>query len=313
MANIKHIAILGATSQIARDLILSFSKDNDKKLHLFSRHSDNVTKWLKDIRLSECHLVDDYAAFGTQEFDAIFNFVGVGDPAKAAAMGASIFEITLQYDELALNYLRQHPACRYIFLSSGAAYGSNFDEPVNSETKAIIDINKLQSQDWYGIAKFFVECRHRSYTHLKIVDLRVFNYFSRSHDINTNFLISDILRAVLTKTELTTSSENILRDFLHPHDFSQLISKLIELPDFGNQVFDCYTKDPVSKFSLLERFNHDFGLQYRIVEGEIRASATGSKFNYYSLNHSASKIGYTPKFTSLDGILEEAKAIFSYA
>ena len=28
-------------------------------------------------------------------------------------MGASIFNVTLQYDELALSYVRQHPTCRY--------------------------------------------------------------------------------------------------------------------------------------------------------------------------------------------------------
>jgi nucleoside-diphosphate-sugar epimerase len=242
----------------------------------------------------------------------IINFVGAGNPKVTDAIGRSIFDITYEYDSLAINYLEKNPSCKYIFISSGAAMGNIYDQPAKVDSKASFSLNSLVESDWYGIAKFFAECRHRSYTHLKIVDLRVFNYFSRSHDINASFLISDILRAVLKKTELTTSNENILRDFLHPHDFNQLISKLIELPDFGNQVFDCYTKDPVSKFSLLERFKYDFGLQYRIVDSGVKSSATGSKFNYYSLNQSVSKIGYTPKFTSLNGILEEAKSILSH-
>ena len=308
-----NIAILGATSEIAKDLTILLSNEKDKDLHLFARRPEEVIKWLSNFGLSKIKHVDSFDSFGTQNFDVIINFVGVGNPKVAEAIGRSIFDITYEYDSLAINYLNKNPSCKYIFISSGAAMGNIYDQPAKVDSKASFSLNSLVESDWYGIAKFFAECRHRSYTHLKIVDVRVFNYFSRSHDINASFFISDILRAVLTKTELTTSSENILRDFLHPHDFNQLISKLIELPDFGNQVFDCYTKDPVSKFSLLERFNHDFGLQYRIVEGEIRASATGSKFNYYSLNHSASKIGYIPKFTSLDGILEEAKAIFSYA
>jgi hypothetical protein len=33
------IAILGATSQIAKDLIVSFSNEKDKQLHLFAQHS----------------------------------------------------------------------------------------------------------------------------------------------------------------------------------------------------------------------------------------------------------------------------------
>jgi len=38
--------------------------------------------------------VHDYDAFSDDEhFDAILNFVGVGNPALAAAMGASIFDL----------------------------------------------------------------------------------------------------------------------------------------------------------------------------------------------------------------------------
>jgi nucleoside-diphosphate-sugar epimerase len=309
MENIQRIGILGATSQIAKDLIISFSTEADKFLHLFARTPHNISNWLKDQGLSNLYLVDDFLLFSKQEFDVIINFVGVGDPRQATLLGPKIIDITLQYDELALNYLSQHPSCRYIFISSGAAMGNIFDLPARVDSQASFNLNSLAESDWYGIAKFIAECRHRSYAHLKIVDLRVFNYFSRSHNINSNFLISDILRAVLTKTELTTSRENILRDFLHPQDFKQLISKLIESPDFGNQVFDCYTKNPVSKFSLLENFKLTFGLQYRVLDNLVSASATGSKFNYYSLNQSASKIGYSPKFTSLDGILEETRAI----
>ena len=48
------IAILGATSQIARDLIVSFSADAEKKLHLFARRPDEVTKWLAFAGMSGC-------------------------------------------------------------------------------------------------------------------------------------------------------------------------------------------------------------------------------------------------------------------
>ena len=122
------IAILGATSQIAKDLVLAFSKQDNHELVLFARRPEIVTQWLVSVGLSGRHAVSDFAAFSTDlHFDAILNFVGVGDPAQAAAMGASIFDITLKYDQMALNYLEHHPQCRYIFLSSGAAYGSNFE------------------------------------------------------------------------------------------------------------------------------------------------------------------------------------------
>ena len=142
-------------------------------------------------------------------------------------MGASIFDVTLKYDQMALDYVRQHPDCRYIFLSSGAVYGSSFDKPVNEKTKATIAINNLQPQDWYALAKLQAECRHRSLPHLRIVDIRVFNYFSHTQDMEARFLITDILRAIRDKTVLQTSFDNIVRDFVHPTDLHQLIECIV--------------------------------------------------------------------------------------
>ena len=304
------IAILGATSQIANDLIGSFSNEEDKQLHLFARRPDDVTKWLNDVGLSERYLIDDYAVFGTQEFDAILNFVGVGNPAQAAAMGASIFDVTLQYDELALNYVRQHPECRYIFLSSGAAYGASFDAPVDAETKATIAINNLQPQDWYAVAKLHAECRHRSLAHLPIVDIRVFNYFSHTQDMDTRFFISDIVRAIRDKTVLMTSADYMMRDFIGPDDFHQLVNAILTSPA-TNDVIDCYSKAPIDKPTLLAAMQLQFGLQYELVQATTGVNATGSKPHYYSLNKRAKNYGYQPRYNSLDGLLKEIQKIFN--
>ena len=79
MRNICRIAILGATSQIARDLILSCSDRTDKHLHLFARSTDELAKWLASARLSGRYPIDDFSKFPLHEFDAIINFVGVCD------------------------------------------------------------------------------------------------------------------------------------------------------------------------------------------------------------------------------------------
>jgi nucleoside-diphosphate-sugar epimerase len=299
-----RIAILGATSQIAKDLIVSFSTEEDKRLHLFARRPNNVTKWLKDVGLSERYLVDDFAVFSTQEFDAILNFVGVGNPVQVAAMGTSIFDITLKYDELALNYVRQHPECRYIFLSSGAAYGLSFDAPVDGETNATIAINHLQPQGWYGVAKLHAECRHRSLAHLPIVDIRVFNYFSHTLDMDARFLITDIVRAIRDKTVLITSADYIVRDFVGPDDFHQLVNAILSSPASNNAV-DCYSKAPIDKPTLLLEMQMRFGLQYDLIQSSTGVNGTGSKPHYYSLNTSATNFGYRPRFTSLNCILKE--------
>ncbi len=306
-----RVGILGATSQIAKDLISSFSAEEAKHLHLFARRPDDVTKWLKDAGLLEHYLVDNFDVFGTQEFDAIINFVGVGNPAQAIAMGASIFDVTLQYDELALSYVRQHPACRYIFLSSGAAYGSSFDAPVDVSTKAAIAINNLQPSDWYAVAKMHAECRHRSLTHLPITDIRVFNYFSHTQNMDARFLITDIVRAIRDKSVLKISADYMVRDFIGPRDFYQLVNVLLNAPAV-NAVVDCYSKAPIDKLTLLTAIQERFGLRYELTQTSTSLDATGSKPYYYSINKRANDFGYRPSLTSLESVVHELEILFEH-
>lgn len=304
------IAILGATSQIARDLIVSFAVAKDKQLHLFARRPDEVTKWLAAAGLSGRYPVDDFSDFAKHEFEAAINFVGAGNPAQTQAMGNSIFDVTLRFDELVLNYLQTRPECRYFFLSSGAAYGPVFNEPANRSTPAMVPINNLSPQDWYGVAKLHAECRHRAHPEWPIVDIRVFNYFSRTMDISARFLITDILRAIRDKAVLKTSPEYIVRDFLHPVDFYKLVSALLSSPA-ANTALDCYSRAHIDKPSLLAAMQERFGLQYEITSASVSVNATGGKAHYYSLNKRAADFGYQPELTSLEGILLESEKILS--
>lgn len=306
-----RVAVLGATSQIAKDLVQSFAAQSSHELVLYARRPDVVAHWLTRVGLAGRYAVADFAAFSTGEhFDAILNFVGVGDPAQAAAMGATIFDVTLKYDEMALNYVRQRPDCRYIFLSSGAAYGASFDAPVDANTKSTIAINNLQPQDWYAVAKLHAECRHRSMAHLPIVDIRVFNYFSHSQDMEARFLITDIVRAIRDKTVLKTSADYIVRDFIHPSDFGNLVNAILAAPA-ANAVVDAYSKAPIDKLSLLSAMQEKFGLQYEPVQTGAGINATGGKPHYYSLSERAAEFGYLPVMTSLEGVLREAEHVLN--
>ncbi|MBI5890587.1 MAG: NAD-dependent epimerase/dehydratase family protein [Nitrosomonadales bacterium] len=303
-----RIAILGATSQIARDLTLSLASEANKHLHLFARRPDEVTNWLVSAGLTGRYPADGFSEFSKHEFDAVINFVGVGNPAQAVAMGNTIFEVTLRFDEMVLEYLQMHPACRYLFLSSGAAYGSSFSEPAKRDTPAVVAINNLAPHEWYGVAKLHAECRHRAHPELHIIDIRVFNYFSRTQDISARFLITDMLRAIRDKTVLKTSPDYIVRDFLHPSDFYKLVCALLAAPA-ANAVVDCYSRAPVDKPNLLAAMKKEFGLCFEVAEATVSVNATGSKPHYYSLNTRAAGFGYQPALTSLEGIVKEASFV----
>jgi nucleoside-diphosphate-sugar epimerase len=308
-----RIAIFGATSAIAKDLVLSFAAHNHHALTLFARRPEAVCDWLTSVGLAERYVSADFDGFcADHKFDAIINFVGVGNPAQAIVMGAAIFDITLKYDELALDYVRRNPACRYIFLSSGAAYGSRFDEAADRNTTASVAINDVQPHDWYAVAKLHAECRHRSLPHLPIVDIRVFNYVSRTQDMSARFLISDVLRAILEKSMLLTSPDYIVRDYLHPLDFHRLVNAILAAPA-ANASIDCYSLAPIDKPQLLALMKEKFGLKYQIIPGRLGVNATGNKPHYYSKNARAADFGYRPGFTSEDAIVMEIQAILDVA
>jgi nucleoside-diphosphate-sugar epimerase len=300
-----RIAILGANSQIAKDLLLSFSKKKKYEFSLFVRKAELLKKWINNKNLNESYQVQEYSEFSNhQKYDVIINFVGIGDPAKAQKMGSNIFKVTEQYDDMALEYLKQYKRTKYIFLSSGAVYGGNYQEPVNKDTIATIDINNLKSTDWYALAKLYAEAKHRSLSDLSIVDVRVFNYFSHTQSMNARFLITDIIHAIKNKEVFKTSSENIARDFITPPDFYNLIRTIIDFKPI-NIALDCYTKSPVLKFDLLSEFGSKFGLKYEVGKDIDIVNATGVKLNYYSVNKAAKSMGYNPKNTSLEGIIQE--------
>jgi len=306
----ERIAILGASSQIAKDLIQSLAREGVSEVLLYVRDVAAAQRWQQSHGLD--FAVSDYAHYGRAPHDAVLNFVGVGDPQRAAQMGGAIFGITQQYDDLALEQLKLHPRRRYIFLSSGAAYGPTFSQPADANTRASIALNAVTPQDYYAIAKLHAECKHRALPELAITDLRVFNYFGRSQDLNARFFITDILRAIRDDSVLQTTDGQMVRDYLHPQDFHQLVRRVLDAPP-QNRAFDCYSAAPVEKRELLTAMQRRFGLRYQVTAGAGPAAgivnATGAKPFYYSLNRQAAELGYQPAYSSIDGITVESAII----
>jgi nucleoside-diphosphate-sugar epimerase len=249
----------------------------------------------------------DYGAFGRDHYDALINFVGAGDPARVAQMGAKIVDVTLRFDKLAIDYVRSWPKCRYLFLSSGAVYGGDFERPADAEKACRLRVDHLCARDFYAIAKLRAEQAHRILYALPIVDIRVFSYFSRTLKMSSRFFIGDVLRAILGRQTLETSDLPMIRDFLHPRDFSALISSLLG-GDPINAAIDCYTVAPVEKCVLLSEMRSRFGLSYQLVESAPWVRSLHKQY-YYSLNRQAAVFGYQPAFSSIQCVLQEASHI----
>ena len=303
----KRIAILGATSHIAKGLIDNFCKDGEVKLNLFARSPDKIRDFLKSINCPKVCNISSFGKFAKGNYDVVINCVGIGNPALLKDTGAAIFELTETYDNLIFSYLKNHKESIYINFSSGAVYGREFNSPVNYSSVNSVNVNALDETSYYSIAKLHSEAKHRASLGFKIIDLRIFAYFSRFIDLDSHYLITGMINSIMSGKVFKTGKNNIIRDYVGPEDLYSLVCSCIKKG--SNDAYDVYTRMPVKKFDILKSFHKEFGLKYKISDRYSSTSVTGPKEVYWSKNRKAKELGFKPAYSSLKLLIKETKAI----
>lgn len=312
MKKSRKIAILGSTSHIAKGLVNNFLQYGGFSLHLYTRSPDKVRGFLGAIGKSpdkDCIIHEGYRNFMKFFHDVIINCVGVGTLNKPGNKYSDYFMVTEKYDNLAIGYLcNSCPDTLYITFSSGAIYGREFSAPVEENTMNSIRVNHIAKEDYYAIARLNAEAKHRAFNGLRIVDLRIFSYFSRFIDLTDGYFITEVIDSILNMKVLATNNVNIVRDYVHPEDIYSIIRKCMDAGKL-NVAFDVISAKPVEKREILDYFSSVYALKYEISQSLSRVSTTGSKNIYYSNYNNAVCIGYKPVFNSMDAIKEESKHI----
>lgn len=302
------IAILGATSHIAKGLILNFSHSKTGELFLFARVPKKVKDFLKANNLKpDCH-IERFKYFSKGKYDVIINCVGLGTPIKVREASGAVFKITEEFDNLILEYLLRYPGDLYINFSSGAAYCSTFTQKVGNDPKLAISVSDIKPENYYGMAKLYSEAKHRAMAKSRIVDIRIFSYFSRFIDLNGGYFITEMLKSLKKKETFVTSQYDFVRDFLAPEDLFNLICRIIKSKPF-NGAIDAYSSAPISKFNILKYFAKHYSLKYVLDYNFKFACSTGGKSLYYSNSRNAASLGYRPKHSSLAAVAMEAQYI----
>ncbi|MFC2039098.1 NAD-dependent epimerase/dehydratase family protein [Chloroflexota bacterium] len=308
------IAIFGATSHIAKGLINNFLKSREFSLHLYTTSPEKASSFLDSIEKApgiDFVIHEGYKNFMKSSYDVIINCVGVGTMAKLRGNYTNWFMVTEKYDNLAIEYLLiNRPDALYISLSSGTVYGRDFSAPMKENTRHCIDVNHIVLEDYYPIVRLNAEAKHRAFGNLRIIDLRLFAYFSRFIDFADGYFITELLDCILKKKIFITGNINFVRDYVHPEDLFSIIGKCIDTEKI-NEAFDVTSSEPVEKQGILDYFSSEYGLKYEISQSLNYVSATGPKSVYYSEYNNASKIGYKPVFSSMDTIKEESKYIIN--
>ncbi len=104
----KKIAVLGATSHIAKGLIYHFSREGFKNIDLYARSKNKLEDFLKPINCPYTYPKKDFTDLYKHGYDAIINCVGMGTPEKVKKTGKDIFKLTEEFDNLVLEYLKKH-------------------------------------------------------------------------------------------------------------------------------------------------------------------------------------------------------------
>jgi nucleoside-diphosphate-sugar epimerase len=306
------IALCGATSHIAKGLIYNFIQLGGFHLHLYTRSIDPMDNFLKSIGKTNCYNCDvhvGYKDFMQHDYDVVINCVGVGTMNKLQGNYAKYFMVGEEYDNLIIGYLYNRcPDTLYISFSSGAVYGRGYSAPVEENTKNSIPVNHITVEDYYTITRLNSEAKHRALKGFRIVDLRVFSYFSRFIDLNDEYFIAEVINCTLKKKVLVTDNMNIIRDYAHPKDLFGLITKCLDTEQI-NVAFDVNSSKPVEKREILDYFSSEYGLKYITVQNINQICPTGMKKTYCSNYDNSSTIGHRPEFSSMETISQEAEYI----
>lgn len=303
----QRIAILGATGHVGKVLTSGLAAAGRHEVVAVARDEAKLDRFLAT--LPHCGGVERESFERTAgDYDVVINCVGIGDPAGVTTSGATILQLTEQFDEHVTGYLDIRPEARVISFSSGAAYLGDFEEPVSESSLAAVPINGIRRTDYYGIAKLASEARHRGAADRAIVDLRLFGLFSRFIDPLASYFMNDVYRAIAQKAPLEVGPESIHRDYVDPDDLVALVTTIIDAPP-TNDVYDVYSLAPAEKFELLDDFASRYGLSYHVRQDPTMPAATGVKPYYYSTNRRASGSGYLPTKTSIQSLTKEIDAL----
>jgi len=306
------IALLGATSHIAKGLIENFVLNNqDMEMHLYARDKTSVERFLKEnysIASVNCEIKNSFENLQSSQYKAIINCVGVGTVDKFSDGYFRYFTVTEKFDNLVLDYIKHNPDVLYINISSGIVYGDS-DDIGYQNGQSLVAVNNMDVKEYCIISNMNAEAKHRAYSSLRIVDLRVFSYFSRFADLTEPYFINKIVSSVLKRVPFVTSQQDMVRDYIDPKDLYQAVCLCMK-QDKVNAAYDVFSMSPASKKDIIDQFINKYGLIVEYVEGP-NLSGTGEKNQYFSYNYSLHDIGFDPNYSAIDAVLNESARIIN--
>lgn len=296
-----RLAILGATGQIGRSLARAYAPRC--AVTLFARRPEAAAAFLERHGLQA--EVQPYDRLPERRYDLIVNAAGDGVPGRIRGAGPAILEVTERFDRLCLEAQERHPGTGYVFLSTGAIYGPDYREALAPDPVLRLPLGRLDAGLFYPLAKRLAELRHRADPERPVADIRIFGFVSPQIDLESDFLVAQMLRAAVEGGTFRTGPADVPRDYIAAEDLVGFLDLLAER-GCPNGAYDLLSAAPTSKLRLLAVLAERLGLDVR-VEGE--ADAPLALPPRLSVQADAEPLGFRPERTSLDNVLAVAEVL----
>jgi nucleoside-diphosphate-sugar epimerase len=241
LVNSKKIGILGATGLIAQELIREL---------VFLGY--DVTKFSRTQSSSlGLHPYDQLLEHN--DLGAIVNLVGGHSKNSETAKLEQVHTI----DELACEW-SQTSARPYVYISSGAVFGSGHLQPVSVDSPFGLET----TMDPYAQGKFNAEQRHSAIRTKggRVSDLRMFSYAGPSFIQDGRYFLSSVLKAAVGKDVFYAEGSEFVRDYIGARELSSAILNVLKLEE-GIR-FNLYSEQSVTRKQILEFFKKRLDLSF---------------------------------------------------
>ena len=232
-------------------------------------------------------------------FDVIVHCAGNGSVAFSLSNPMQDFDKTVASTVAVLEFIRlMNPACRFVYPSSAAVYGSQPDI-------VIAECTPLNPVSPYGYYKVMVENLCKIYSDFFSLDARVIRFFSIYGDGLKKQLLWDASNKLITNNDDTVvffGTGNETRDFIHVSDASKLILTTAEYnnPDGQMLIVNGANGQRVTIMEIINRLKQEISPKKTVAFSN--QSRLGDPQFYHAGIKTACHMGWSPEIPLVDGL-----------
>ncbi|HJT10842.1 MAG TPA: NAD-dependent epimerase/dehydratase family protein [Candidatus Nitrosotalea sp.] len=262
---------------------------NNKLLHVIigdARYIENLLEPLNDI-------------------DVVFHEAAIANVARSVSEPMVVHDVNVNTSLEVMNFCVKNNVKRFVFASSAAVYGVTDNNPTSED-------RKCKPFSPYGASKLAIEdylyAYHNTYG-LETAALRYFNVYGPRQLLNDySGVITVFINQLLNDVTPTIHGDGLqTRDFVHVKDIVRANMLCMESSKAVGEVFNVATQNPISILQLLLTLKSIIKPDAAHKFGPTRLGDV--KFGYASIEKIRTALGFEPKFTVSNNVVDVVEYI----